>query len=889
MALSTSKNWIARSMRTTWDSPRVLQWRARASRWREVPYSGTLVLLIGTALTTLFILLVDRTLVVISNPGLIYLPLVAMLAYHWSVRYAVIAMLLQLACVYVFLIPPPTIVKSLTSQSTVQLLVLAAVTGFTLSIVQLARQRRSIAEREAERIALLNRVGVALSSELDETRLLHLIAETARNLTGAGFAAFTLRPVNESGQPLVPSEGSLFHLAAVVGVTEEQERLFSRMPLGGEGLLAPIFRQGVPVLVPDALAHIRLPEQVRPSQLRDTSPGSREAARQAAFDYAHGHLGKEGLRSLGIPRGHPIVRSFLGVPLLDRNRQVSGGLLLGHEEPGCFTQEDETLLVGLAAQAAISLENARLYQTVQMRAQELDAIFESIADGVTLVDPKGNIQRENRSAYRLREALQNSPEDEHATEALLHTPAQRALGGEAEQDTVVTIVDAHQETREYIVNASSLRFPAASSGSLAYEEQATNDSRYDVSGAVVVWHDVTEARRLLIEQRVHAETEARRALLQLVLDELPSSVYLVRGYDARLVLANRAAATVWGAPWSPGQPMGEFLKENGIRIFDIDGHALGLEQLATLRAVQRGETVHQHQEIIRHPDGTSLPVLVNAVALDTRDLGVLALDTISHTTEERQPAAIVVYQDVTALKEAEQLKDEFIGIAAHELRTPLAVLKGFAQTLIIQTARGKGPELADWQGEALQGIDQATLRLVELTEDLLDVTRLQAGRLTLHLEPVDLVALVHRVVTRLQMTTEKHTISIRTAVEHLVVDVDPRRTEQVLSNLLGNAIKYSPEGGQIEVAMREGADTNMALLSVCDRGIGIPAHQQSLVFGRFARADNAREHGIGGTGLGLYLCRELVERQGGRIWFESTEGQGSTFFIALPLTSYQDL
>ncbi len=839
MALSTSKNWIARSMRTTWDSPRVLQWRARASRWREVPYSGTLVLLIGTALTTLFILLVDRTLVVISNPGLIYLPLVAMLAYHWSVRYAVIAMLLQLACVYVFLIPPPTIVKSLTSQSTVQLLVLAAVTGFTLSIVQLARQRRSIAEREAERIALLNRVGVALSSELDETRLLHLIAETARNLTGAGFAAFTLRPVNESGQPLVPSEGSLFHLAAVVGVTEEQERLFSRMPLGGEGLLAPIFRQGVPVLVPDALAHIRLPEQVRPSQLRDTSPGSREAARQAAFDYAHGHLGKEGLRSLGIPRGHPIVRSFLGVPLLDRNRQVSGGLLLGHEEPGCFTQEDETLLVGLAAQAAISLENARLYQTVQMRAQELDAIFESIADGVTLVDPKGNIQRENRSAYRLREALQNSPEDEHATEALLHAPAQRALGGEAKQDTVVTIVDDHQETREYIVNASSLRFPAASSGPLSYDEQATNDSRYDVSGAVVVWHDVTEARRLLIEQRVHAETEARRALLQLVLDELPSSVYLVRGYDARLVLANRAATTVWGAPWSPGQPMSEFLKENGIRIFDIDGHALVLEQLATLRAVQRGETVHQHQEIIRHPDGTSLPVL--------------------------------------------------IGIAAHELRTPLAVLKGFAQTLIIQTARGKGPELADWQGEALQGIDQATLRLVELTEDLLDVTRLQAGRLTLHLEPVDLVALVHRVVTRLQMTTEKHTISIRTAVEHLVVDVDPRRTEQVLSNLLGNAIKYSPEGGQIEVAMREGADTNMALLSVCDRGIGIPAHQQSLVFGRFARADNAREHGIGGTGLGLYLCRELVERQGGRIWFESTEGQGSTFFIALPLTSYQDL
>ena len=209
--------------------------------------------------------------------------------------------------------------------------------------------------------------------------------------------------------------------------------------------------------------------------------------------------------------------------------------------------------------------------------------------------------------------------------------------------------------------------------------------------------------------------------------------------------------------------------------------------------------------------------------------------------------------------------------------------------LIVQTARGKGPELVDWQMEALQGIDQATARLVELTEDLLDVTRLQAGQLTLHLEPTDLVALIQRVVARLQMTTEQHTISMHTAVEHLVADVDPRRIEQVLSNLIGNAIKYSPEGGSIEVTIREDDQAHEALLCVSDHGIGIPAQQQSLVFGRFARADNAHALGIGGTGLGLYLCRELIERHGGRIWFESTEGLGSTFFVALPLISYPDL
>ncbi len=888
MASSTSRNKVMQRVRATWHSPRVAQVRALVTRWRKAPYSGTVILLLGIVLTTVFILIIDRAVVVLPNPGFLYLPFVAMLAYHWGVRYAAIATLLQLACVYVFFLPPRTIVKSLTTQSVAQLLVLAAVSGFMLAIVQLARERRSIAEHEAERIALLNRVGAALSSELDETRLLRLIAETARDLTGAGFAAFTLRPVDALGQPLVASEGSLFHLAAVVGVTHEQEQLFHRMPLGGEGLLAPIFRQGVPVRVADALALMQQPAHTRSSRLRNALPESREAARQAAFDYAHGHLGKEGLRSLGVPRGHPLVRSFLGAPLLDRNRQVSGGLLLGHEEPGCFTQDDEALLVGLAAQAAIALENARLYRTAQMRAQELDAIFESIADGVTLVDPQGSILRENRSAHRLHEALKATPGDEQATEALLHAPAQRALSGESGQDITVTVVDNHQETREYIVTASPLRSPTPSSGPLLQSEQATHDAQQSVSGAVVVWHDVTEAHRLLIEQRVHAETEARRAILQLVLDELPSSVYLVRGRDARLVLANRAAATLWGASWSPGQPMSDFLTEHGIRIFGIDGHVLVPEQLATVRAVQRGETIHQYQEVIRHPEGTSLPVLVNAVALDTRDLGVSPLET-RHPTEEVEPAAIVMHQDVTALKEAERLKDEFIGIAAHELRTPLTILKGFAQTLIVQTARGKGPELAEWQVEALQGIDQATLRLVELTEDLLDVTRLQAERLTLHVEPTDLIALAQRVVARLRMTTEKHTIYIDVPVEHLVVDVDPRRIEQVLTNLIGNAIKYSPEGGLIELSIREEAEMKTALLSVCDHGIGIPAYQQSLLFGRFARADNARAYGIGGTGLGLYLCREFIERHGGRIWFESIEGQGSTFFIALPLTSHPDL
>ncbi len=887
-----STNKFTRQVTTIWNSPRVTELRATVAKWQKLQYSGTVILVIGTVLATLLIMALDRTSLLLPNPELVYLPLVAFLAYYWNWRYAVIATLLQLLCVYFFFIPPINALKPLNTESITQLITLAAATGFVIAIVQLARMRRLMAEHAAERLAALNRIGTALTSELDEKRLLHLIAETARDLTGAGFAAFTLRPINELGQPLVPSEGNLFYLAAVVGVTKPQEAQFQRMGLGGEGLLAPIFRHGVPVRVADALAFMPHPENIQAAKLRARSLESRDSARQAAFEYAHGQLTKEGLRSLGVPRGHPIVRSFLGAPLLDRNGSVRGGLLLGHSEPDRFTQDDEVLLVGIAAQAAVALENARLYSAAQAQAQELDAIFESIIDGVALVDDKGKVLRENKTAHHLLKTLGKNTE---VSEELLHRVATHALNGDIDTSIPLTVVDGSKEEREYLVSASPLRQPTVGSGSLPAVEafntlvsdtqvnKQTANSQAVTTGAVVVWHDVTEARKLLIERQAHAETEARRALLQTVIDELPSGVYLVSGRDARLVLANRAVTEVWGASWTYGQPMSDFLKTNGIRAFHIDGRPLALEDLATLRALQTGESVYHYQETIVHRDGTTLPILANAVAIDPKVLGLYSQEESNHGSEMPEPAAIVVQQDVTALKEAERLKDEFIGIAAHELRTPLAVVKGFAQTLIVQTARGKGPELADWQTEAIQDIDQATSRLVELTEDLLDVTRLQAGRLQLQFEPTDLIALVQRTLKRFSITTERHQIALETAEENIVVTIDPRRIEQVVSNLISNAIKYSPDGGNIEIAVRADMSANTALLCVRDYGIGIPAYQQGRIFSRFMRADNAHAHNIGGTGLGLYICRELIEHHNGRIWFESVEGQGSTFYVSLPL------
>ncbi len=413
--------------------------RHTAKTWRDLPYSGPVVLILGTLLATLFIIAFDRSVVALVNPGLIYLPVIAMLAYHWKWPLALIASILQLFCVYFFFLMPANTFKPLDGSSIAQLIVLAAAMGFVLAIVQLAVHGRGNAEHAAGRFAALNRIGLALASELDETRLLHLIAETARDLTGAGFAAFTLRPVNEMGEPAVPSEGYLFHLAAVVGVTAEQEEWFRHVSLGGEGLLAPIFHHGIPVRVGDALAFIQHPDSAQGGKFRPSTE-YRNAARQAALEYAHGSLAKEGLRSMGVPRGHPIVRSFLGAPLLDRSGDVRGGLLLGHTEPDRFSEEDETLLMGLATEAAIALENARLYSAAHTQAQELDTIFESIADGITLVDEEGNIVRENRMARRLREKLESAEEktsDQPLTARML---LQKTAGDNTEQGVQVAII-----------------------------------------------------------------------------------------------------------------------------------------------------------------------------------------------------------------------------------------------------------------------------------------------------------------------------------------------------------------------------------------------------------------------------------------------------------------
>ena len=372
--------------------------------------------------------------------------------------------------------------------------------------------------------------------------------------------------------------------------------------------------------------------------------------------------------------------------------------------------------------------------------------------------------------------------------------------------------------------------------------------------------------------------------------EATSDGLTVYDQEGRLIYANAVARqtfvfTHW--PDYPSLPLAEYASVYHLR--DETGAPLAPERWPLFRLLH-GERIPGTQAetvLMQTPDGRELLLRISGTPLyDAADqiVGAVLLSKISQdmtaVNEVEQ-----LKRDLKAMKEAEQLKDNFIATAAHELRSPLTALMGYAEMLNQQATRSKGSELAEWQIEALETIAHDTMRIVGLTNDLLDVTRLQAGQLPLHRYNTNLVALTQRVVARLRDTTKRHTLVVESAAQRIVANLDVQRIEQVVSNLVNNAIKYSPNGGEVLLRIKEDIQTGIALLSVRDQGIGIPANQQAQIFNRFFRATNATRLGFEGSGLGLYLSRELIQLHDGQLWFESSEGQGSTFFLALPFST----
>jgi len=252
------------------------------------------------------------------------------------------------------------------------------------------------------------------------------------------------------------------------------------------------------------------------------------------------------------------------------------------------------------------------------------------------------------------------------------------------------------------------------------------------------------------------------------------------------------------------------------------------------------------------------------------------------------PAYVGVLRDVSERKRFEAVQEEFLSSLAHDLKNPLTTVIGQTQILLRRISRGEPTDLPRLSG-SLEGMKIAAFRMTALLDELSDVMRLRAGQeIELHREPTDLVELARRSVDEQARTSELHPIRLRTEVASLPGIWDAPRLERVLGNLLGNAIKFSPAGGDITISIaRESANgVEDAVLSVQDRGVGIPQNDRDLIFERFRRAGNVES--FAGSGIGLAGAKRIVELHGGAITVTSAEGEGSTFTIRLPITPAGD-
>ena len=363
--------------------------------------------------------------------------------------------------------------------------------------------------------------------------------------------------------------------------------------------------------------------------------------------------------------------------------------------------------------------------------------------------------------------------------------------------------------------------------------------------------DVTEAVR--DRQRLDRISRNNEALLNSAGDGICGL-----DFRGRVTFANRAALRLTGQDVAEMQGLDLHATFQHSR---SDGSPYARTRSPILESLRDGDVHRCDRDVFWRKDGTSFPVEYTSTPL---------------LEEGRITGAVVIFKDISERREVERVKDELTSIVSHELRTPLASIRG-SLGLLDSGALHASPEKAQRMiAIAVHNTD----RVVRLIDDILDVDDISAGSITMNEESCDAAQLVQHAAAGLTTIADAANVTLVTRTEPLTILADVDRILQTLTNLIGNAIKFSEPGMTIGIGVK--ARDGEALFEVSDEGPGVPPHKLEAIFGRFEQVDASDSRQKGGSGLGLTICRAIVEFHGGRIWVESPSGDGATFFFTLP-------
>ncbi len=553
--------------------------------------------------------------------------------------------------------------------------------------------------------------------------------------------------------------------------------------------------------------------------------------------------------------------SLMVVPLRGRGGVVGILTNLSLRQERTLGKNELSVAEDLANGAALVIDNALLLQQVQSQHRRLQTILDTTPVGVVVAEGASG-----------RVTVSNSEADEILGKGseIGSTIGQRAgsvgfhrMDGSLYRAEELPLARSLYDGEVVKGEEMKVRRPSGEEAwLLVYSAPLTlgNDNR---PSAVAALLDITPLKAAQQQAEDAAQkAERRRKELDAVIGGAMEGI-IIADIQGRMVRVNRRARDILGMQDPPLE--GSLLEELG-DIFEFhypDGRRMPLEEWPIAR-VLRGESFVGLEALYHRQDGKDFHLLFSSGAVRD-EKGKLQL-------------GVVIFGDITTIREVERTREEFISVVAHDLRTPLTVINGFASVLhrLKPEQHGQANER-----KAVESILSSTKRLEKMVADLLDASRIEASRLVLAKESVDLPRLVEDVAERTVEITKDHPLEVEIRDALPSIEADPSRLEQVLTNLLSNAAKYSFPGTPISVLVqRVGSE---AIVSVTNQGQGISPKEQETLFSRFRRTETAVATKVPGLGLGLYITKGLVEAHGGRIWVESEVGKYATFRFTLPL------